>query len=423
MPSVNDTICHHKSESTLTQVLAYCLTAPSHYLNQCWLTINKVLWHLFQATSNVFLYPRFISYTHDINPQVVFEIYTFKITATSPREQWDKVHILPVFQALINRRYSEIDKKEKVVAQEIKTFAVKLITEINRRGKKLLTDLNSVCGAKMRQLGIKHNEILVLAMRLSHALKFAEYALEHGSGSAVLHSKKVLVNQLKTVLRTRCEVPNPYHVVDIRLKYELNGITNALAQQGTLLVDGVPYNGPTVSGAAGHPSMRTQAPQSPGTSRMAPNFSNLTPDQRAALMHRLAKMAQQQGKTLPNMSPVSAQGSPHGFRQAPQSSMVSSSNHKAAGYFGHGGRSSSVPHPNMINLAQLQQKRRMQHAMQAAAHTSAAAPGAEQTPIVIQPTASPTGQHYNQSGELCGLLSGLNVLNCDLTVSDRISTH
>ena len=30
--------------STLTQVMAWCLTAPSHYLNQCWL-ISKVLWH------------------------------------------------------------------------------------------------------------------------------------------------------------------------------------------------------------------------------------------------------------------------------------------------------------------------------------------------------------------------------------------
>ena len=36
---------YHKSESTLAQVMACCLTAPSHYLNQCWLTISEVLWH------------------------------------------------------------------------------------------------------------------------------------------------------------------------------------------------------------------------------------------------------------------------------------------------------------------------------------------------------------------------------------------
>ena len=34
------------SRSTLAQVMACCLTAPSHYLNQCWLMISEeVLWH------------------------------------------------------------------------------------------------------------------------------------------------------------------------------------------------------------------------------------------------------------------------------------------------------------------------------------------------------------------------------------------
>ena len=33
------------SGSTLAQVKAGCLTAPSHYLNQCWLIIKDVLWH------------------------------------------------------------------------------------------------------------------------------------------------------------------------------------------------------------------------------------------------------------------------------------------------------------------------------------------------------------------------------------------
>ena len=34
-----------RSESTLAQVMACCLTAPSHYLNHCWLIISKVQWH------------------------------------------------------------------------------------------------------------------------------------------------------------------------------------------------------------------------------------------------------------------------------------------------------------------------------------------------------------------------------------------
>ena len=50
----SDAIQWQKSGSTLAQVMASCLTAPSHYLNQCWLFISKVLWHTIDSnfTSN-----------------------------------------------------------------------------------------------------------------------------------------------------------------------------------------------------------------------------------------------------------------------------------------------------------------------------------------------------------------------------------
>ena len=42
----SDAIWCQRSGSTLDQVMVCCLTAPSHYLNQCWLIITKVLQHL-----------------------------------------------------------------------------------------------------------------------------------------------------------------------------------------------------------------------------------------------------------------------------------------------------------------------------------------------------------------------------------------
>ena len=41
----SDTIWWQRSGSTLAQAMACCLTAPSHYLSQCWLIINEVQWH------------------------------------------------------------------------------------------------------------------------------------------------------------------------------------------------------------------------------------------------------------------------------------------------------------------------------------------------------------------------------------------
>ena len=37
----SDAIWQHRSGSPLAQVMACCLTAPSHYLNQCWLSLVR----------------------------------------------------------------------------------------------------------------------------------------------------------------------------------------------------------------------------------------------------------------------------------------------------------------------------------------------------------------------------------------------
>ena len=40
----SDAIWRWRSRLTLVQAMACCLTAPSHYLNQCWLMITDVQW-------------------------------------------------------------------------------------------------------------------------------------------------------------------------------------------------------------------------------------------------------------------------------------------------------------------------------------------------------------------------------------------
>ena len=77
---LGDAIWWHRFGSTLAHVMACCLTALSHYLNQCQLLISEVLWHSHKSN--------FTRNTHDIHLQVEFENYIFKITAVSPRRQW-----------------------------------------------------------------------------------------------------------------------------------------------------------------------------------------------------------------------------------------------------------------------------------------------------------------------------------------------
>ena len=54
----SDAIWRQGSRSTLAQVMACCLTSPSHYLNQCWLIISKVQWHPSESK----FYTRYLSH-------------------------------------------------------------------------------------------------------------------------------------------------------------------------------------------------------------------------------------------------------------------------------------------------------------------------------------------------------------------------
>ena len=78
----SDVIWRQGSSSTLAQVMACCLTAPSHYLNQCWLMISEVLW--LSPDSN------FIENAQDIYRRHEFEIHHFETVVKSPRGQWIK---------------------------------------------------------------------------------------------------------------------------------------------------------------------------------------------------------------------------------------------------------------------------------------------------------------------------------------------
>ena len=40
----SDGIWRHRTRLTIVQVMACCLTTPSHYLNQCWLISSQVQW-------------------------------------------------------------------------------------------------------------------------------------------------------------------------------------------------------------------------------------------------------------------------------------------------------------------------------------------------------------------------------------------
>ena len=71
-----DAIWRHGTWSTFDRVMACCLMAQSHYLNQCWLIIGDVPWH--SSLNDVKI---------SIN-KTRLKIAVFKMASRSPRGQW-----------------------------------------------------------------------------------------------------------------------------------------------------------------------------------------------------------------------------------------------------------------------------------------------------------------------------------------------
>ncbi|EEC05451.1 transcription intermediary factor 1-alpha, putative, partial [Ixodes scapularis] len=144
---------------------------------------------------------------------------------------------------LVSKRHHEITQQEQKVTSDIKMFAVRFITEINKRGKLLLQELNDICNKKKMQLSSKNEELMALSLKLAQCHKFAEAAINRGSDVALVFSKRTICNQMRTVLKTRCEIPNPQHVVDIKFLYEADFLTSYIGDMGCILVDQQPIVG------------------------------------------------------------------------------------------------------------------------------------------------------------------------------------
>ena len=89
----SDAIWRQRSGSTSDQVMAWCLMAPNHYLNQCWLIISKAEWHSSKGkfTRDTSVINR-LNYLENEVPKISFKFprghWVKKLTIMSPRPLW-----------------------------------------------------------------------------------------------------------------------------------------------------------------------------------------------------------------------------------------------------------------------------------------------------------------------------------------------
>uniref|UniRef100_T1JL95 Uncharacterized protein n=1 Tax=Strigamia maritima TaxID=126957 RepID=T1JL95_STRMM len=179
------------------------------------------------------------------------------VLATIQQKLYMKKNHTNISKMAITRNFRSVLEKEAATTSEIKNFAIRFITEINRRSKQLLSELNTICQEKKVRLVAKGNELHKVCTKLDHCERFITTALDRGDDVALLNSKRVIMKQAWNLLRHQFEMPPKLLFnLDVKFNYETNRLSNYINSMGSLTVDHLPPERPLFIPPLVTPEMR-----------------------------------------------------------------------------------------------------------------------------------------------------------------------
>lgn len=201
---------------------------------------------------------------------------------------------------VIDERQKLIADKQKELATEITTMVYRLTQAVNLRSKQLVHRLSEVCDGKLKVLNEKKEALQHLSNHTDHCISFVKFALESGSDSAVLYSKKTLTSHLQKVKSQRADIPNPE--IPVRIQVQMNQVPElqkVISQLGTIIVDGKAYP-PTVSPA---PNATRPLTSPSNVNRIETNLNNQNMVNAPPAMQAQAPMPNHRSMPPPSRSP------------------------------------------------------------------------------------------------------------------------
>uniref|UniRef100_A0A7N8Y590 RING-type E3 ubiquitin transferase n=1 Tax=Mastacembelus armatus TaxID=205130 RepID=A0A7N8Y590_9TELE len=136
------------------------------------------------------------------------------IIETSMAKLQEKKNYVHYSVSQLQSRLKELSETHKKVEHEIKIAVFTLINEINKKGKSLLQQLESVNKERSMRLVAQHKDTTQLAQQIHHVLNFCHWAITTGSSTALLYSKRLILYQLRQLFKARLEpVPQANGVV------------------------------------------------------------------------------------------------------------------------------------------------------------------------------------------------------------------
>ncbi|NXW93149.1 TIF1A factor, partial [Alopecoenas beccarii] len=171
---------YHKKE----QLKLYCETCDKLTCRDCQLLEHKE--HRYQFIEEAFQ-----------NQKVIIEMLITKLM--------EKTKYIKYTGKQIQNRILEVNQNQKQVEQDIKVAIFTLMVEINKKGKALLHQLETLAKEHRAKLLQQQQEVAGLSKQLEHVMNFSKWAVSSGSSTALLYSKRLITYRLRYLLRARCD--------------------------------------------------------------------------------------------------------------------------------------------------------------------------------------------------------------------------
>ncbi|XP_064417726.1 transcription intermediary factor 1-alpha isoform X2 [Latimeria chalumnae] len=286
----------HKQE----QLKLYCETCDRLTCRDCQLLEHKE--HRYQFLEEAFQ-----------NQKIIIETLTAKLL--------EKKNYIKFTADQIQSRLSEMKENHKKVEQDIKVAIFTLMIEINKKGKSLLQQLESLAKDRQMKLLQQQQEVVGLSKQVEHVMNFAKWAVSSSSSTALLYSKRLITFQLRHILRARCDA-SPIANSTIKFHCDPNFWAKNVVNLGSIIIDNKAPIPPTTSPTTSEgQSLQTQV--SAGSANQVSRFPtqiNLAQlriqQMQQALAHKQQQMQQkltQQGQhctRLAAQQPAALSGQP-----------------------------------------------------------------------------------------------------------------
>ncbi|XP_026124872.1 E3 ubiquitin-protein ligase TRIM33 isoform X2 [Carassius auratus] len=155
----------------------------------------------------------------------------------------DKRNFVEFSASQVQNRIKEVSETHKKVEHEIKIAVFTLINEINKKGKSLLQQLESVTKERSMKLFSQQRDIGCLAQQIIHVLNFTNWAISNGSSTALLYSKRLITYQLHFIMKARVD-PVPQSNGAVRFFCDPTFWAKNVVNLGNLVIEKVPHTAP-----------------------------------------------------------------------------------------------------------------------------------------------------------------------------------